>query len=966
MKRILFFFALLLASITTYAQTIISYDMINSNLNVDLEFIVVDSKSEEPIPWASAYVIPVGDTTITSFAISDQKGKIVLEDVPAGKYTLNIEMIGYYPYQKEHEFKRWQEGLGTIKLEENPEMIDAATISAVGNPIEVKNDTIIYNATSFMVGENDMLDELLKKMPGMEVGEDGTVKVNGEAVDKITVGGKTFFFNDPTVALKNLPAKIVNKIKVMDKVKDEVAFTGVSTQDDREKVMDIELKQEYTKGWFGNAKIGAGASITPDRKNELVEDGKFLYNGNAMVTGYTEKDQIVAIGNGYNVVDYGSGVVAMFIYNVNGMAKDEYSKLGGLMTSAQGGLNYNTDRIDNMESTMSAIYKHNTKNSQRVSSRISFQPSGENLYTDTKFSGYGFEDGINANIEFKNKSRDKFIFHIKPSFSYSNNKAYTSNITQTYNQNETLNKSTSEVNSFNSKYLVNGLLSLGVKDFGKKRRSLTLDISYDISEQDGQKREKSLIEYSTSKDVRDLDYDVNGEYYGLNGYLRYIEPIGEKWLLRGSAISIYQYGNQQEIAYNQGSVVDYYSSLSKNNYFNERLELLLQYNNDTTNIHFGMTGDMIRNEIVAKSMGVESVTGDDEWLMNWSPFLNYRYNFGSSNFMIYYRGSSNMLSGDKIIPAIDVSNPIQIEAGNIYLKPTFGNNMTLSYRFNNKKTFSYLSISSHGSMTNNPIVSASWYDKEGVRYGIPVNSLKPSMNLSTYINFNQPFGKERQFSVALNGRVSYDKSVSYQAAADLEGLDLDSFDYYSFIENFWGNEDGDRFYSGKSGFKESNTNTYNWSGALTFNYNAERLNLSLLASTANRITKYSLDPKANLNTWNNSVAGNLTYKSSKGWELKNRLSYLFYHGYTNGYGDPSLKWDFSLGKSIKSMTLSFAVNDILNQTRNLSRRTTDEYTEDVYSNVIGRHFLISISFNFGKMNAKKNSKVESAMWNMMY
>ena len=149
MKRILFFTALLLINITSYAQIIISYDMLNNNLNVDLEFVVVDSKSEEPIPWASAYVIPVGDTTITSFAISDQKGKILLEDVPAGKYTLNIELIGYYPYKKEYEFKRWQESIGTIKLEENPEMIDAATISAVGNPIEVKNDTIIYNATSY-------------------------------------------------------------------------------------------------------------------------------------------------------------------------------------------------------------------------------------------------------------------------------------------------------------------------------------------------------------------------------------------------------------------------------------------------------------------------------------------------------------------------------------------------------------------------------------------------------------------------------------------------------------------------------------------------------------------------------------------------------------------------------------------------------------------------------------------------
>ena len=278
MRRLLLLSVLLLVVSVSKAQTVVNFSMLQKNRNVEITFELKDVTTKEPLSWASAYVVPVGDTTIVSFALSDDKGKVVLEDVPVGRYVLNVELIGYLSYQKEHNFNGWEIDLGVIEMEENPEWIDAATISAVGNPIEIKNDTIIYNASAFRVGENDMLDELLKKMPGMEVGEDGTVKVNGEAVDKITVGGKTFFFNDPSIALKNLPAKIVDKIKVVDKTKDDVAFTGVSTQDDKEKVMDVQLKQEYTKGWFGNAKLGAGVSVNPDKKNELVEDGKFLYD----------------------------------------------------------------------------------------------------------------------------------------------------------------------------------------------------------------------------------------------------------------------------------------------------------------------------------------------------------------------------------------------------------------------------------------------------------------------------------------------------------------------------------------------------------------------------------------------------------------------------------------------------------------------------------------------------------------
>lgn len=347
--------------------------MITRNANTDVRMTLKDSKSSAPVSWASVYIIPDGDTTITHFALSDEKGNVLLEDVPIGKYELNAEMIGYNPHKKIYTIKaHWDAyDLGIIKMDENPEYLDAASISAIGNPVVVKKDTIEFNASSFKVGENAMLEDLLKKMPGMEVGEDGSVTLNGEKIDKITVGGKTFFFNDPTAALKNLPAKIVDKIKVVDKAKDEAAASGIVTRDDKEKVMDVGLKDEYTKGWYGNAKMGGGATLTPDDGNKLVDDRKFLYNGNAMVTGYTEKDQVILIGNAYNATAPGE------TFNYYGSSDSDFNSLGGLNSSAQAGLNYNTERIKGMETAVNINYKNNGKEARQESSRTTFQQDSQ-------------------------------------------------------------------------------------------------------------------------------------------------------------------------------------------------------------------------------------------------------------------------------------------------------------------------------------------------------------------------------------------------------------------------------------------------------------------------------------------------------------------------------------------------------------------------------------------------------------
>mgnify|MGYP003482332497 CR=1 FL=1 len=233
---------ILMSVVSLQAQNTIDIKNYNQYTNVRLKLSLQDADTDEPIAYATVYLTPQNDTLITNFAVSDEAGEVEIKDIIPGRYQVNAEMIGYHSYKRIHNLKGTQIDLGVIKLEENPEDIDPASITAIGNAIAVKNDTLIYNTSAFRVGENAMLEDLLKKMPGMEVAPDGTVMVNGEKVDKITIGGKTFFFNDPAMAVKNLPAKVVERIKVVDKKTDEAEFSGVSTKDEKEKVMDLELK----------------------------------------------------------------------------------------------------------------------------------------------------------------------------------------------------------------------------------------------------------------------------------------------------------------------------------------------------------------------------------------------------------------------------------------------------------------------------------------------------------------------------------------------------------------------------------------------------------------------------------------------------------------------------------------------------------------------------------------------------
>lgn len=965
MKRRLIILATLFLSVVANAQVMIDLDLLERSGSTTMEMILQDSKTKEPLPYVTVYLIPQGDTTITHFALSDQQGKVRIEEILSGKYSVNAELIGYKPYIKEHELYGYSNVLGVILLEEDPEYIDAATITALANPISIKKDTIEYNANAFHVGENAMLEDLLKKMPGMEVADDGTVKVNGEAVDKITVGGKTFFFNDPAMAVKNLPAKVVDKIKVIDKDSDEAEFSGIGTETEKEKVMDVQLKEEYKEGWFGNLKLNGGSTLGGDSENEMLDDIGPLFNSNAMVAGYNEKDQVTFLGNARNAMPPGTAVAIL----VNDdYYSDELASKDGQITSAQAGVNYNTQRIKGMDFNTSLSYTYQDKDSREKSSRTSFQADGSRILTDRNFNGYGTDHKINSSWELEKQDNSKYMFAFRPSFTYtSRNRSMLNGSTTTMPGSEG-NISSSESVSHSDILNTSISLNAGIKDMGRAGRSLMYRGGYTLRNVLGNSLENSTTRYGDVSDIRNLNYDQRENRLSISNYLDWVEPLSECWSVKTTAGVDYAKDSNTKDAFNglDGSANDYYSSWSVNTDLTFNQRILAQYKKDEHTLSLGASLFEENNVINSRTIGIESLVGEDEWIFNWSPYVEYDWSKGYDTFIVSYQGYTDTPSGTSIIPALNISNPVLVSTGNIYLRPSF-QQMAMIYFMGMKpeNMLTYQFSLAYGLM-NNAQTTASWYDGNGIRYSIPVNSLKPEMSLSSYGVISTPLDKERRWNITFQPVLTFDNYVNYQAKDRLEGFDKEHFDYTAMMSSFWGDASGNKFYSGESGFEESLTRTLNASASLSAQYRGDHITVSTGGYVSNQSSKYTLDPTADVNTWRFRFDADLLYKTKNGFELGTDASYTFYRGFTYGYGEPSLIWNAKASRNVKSLTFTLSCADILNQSRSLRRTASAEYIEDVYSNVMGRFIMLGVAFNFGKMNARNSAAAQNAMSGLMY
>lgn len=962
MKGIYIALALLFAASFTArldAQIVISDDMFGrTSFKVTAQ--VLDSLTKEPVAFASAYLRHPKDTVITSFALTDTLGKATLKDVTKGEHLLCIEYLGYKPVYRKI-FVRGNFDAKVILMQPDDKVLKAASVSAVGTPMEMKGDTLVYNASSFRVMSNDNLADLLKKMPGVEVGEDGTVKVNGKEVSKITVGGRTFFLGDNKATLDNLPARIVDKVKVIDKESESAEFTGI--KGDKEKVMDVELKEEYKSGWFGNAKLSGGTTASGKDDNGFKERKDLLFSGSAMVSAYGERNQLTTIANGYNFMAPGSGMLVMYDGNESDVPSLPYN---GMHRRWQVGTNLNSDVIKGFTTDASVVYSSENVDKRSRTDRTSFKEDGDLFDTSDEVEN-GNLDKFSVRAEFKKKNRKKTSLYFEPYFSwYDYNNTSTGN-TQSLMEGVERNRSVSNTFSKKSGISTGGDLSAGIKKLGKDKRALTLDLDYTLSANDGKSTEYSKTTFASSgkEDIRDLIYDKDGSYSDIGGSLKYVEPFGKNWALSATLSSRYSVRKSTSDASNaDGSANDYYSSVSDNYYFSNVGQILAQYNKGKTNVQFGGQARLYKNENYARSFGLDTKTGVDEWQTTLSPFVNVRYSDKNNN--VYFRLSSRTArpSSASIVPTFNIVNPTRITAGNIYLKPVTKESVTTTYRGSwGKARFNGWLF---GDYSSNSQVSAIWFDENSVRYSIPVNTRKPSYTCSTDFNFFTPLSKDGKLQLSVSGGLAINRSVSYQSKGSLDGIDLDSFDYTGFMDNFWGDASGDRFYSGQSGFQESLTRILRTDLSIELTLNLERFSVQLAPAVNNSRSRYSLDSRANTNYWETFLNIRPSYTSPHEFEFQSDFSYVILRGYGSGYDDDYVRWNLSVGKNIKSFNITLTAQDLLDSARSLMRTVQDDYVQNSYTNVLGRRIILSFTWNFGKMDASKSGAAQNAMWNMAY
>ncbi|MBQ9819438.1 MAG: outer membrane beta-barrel protein [Bacteroidales bacterium] len=945
MKKVLLLFALFLCIGSLQAQVLFTDNLFQERMG-DIKTTVVDSLTREPLAFASVYVVPAKDTTITNFTLTDADGAARLDEVPFGSYVFHVEMMGYKPFVKAMYLRERHADMDTVRLQLDEQFLQAAVVSAAGNPIVVKKDTIEINASSFRVGANAMLKDLLRRMPGMEITEDNQVKFNGERIDRLTVGGRTFFFNDQSMALDNLPAAVVEKIRVIDRESEGTRASGLQ-DGTREKVLDVGLKKEYEKGWFGNVGISGGGTLVPQEEDALRGGRRFLYGANALAAAYTEKDQVTVIGNARNVD--------------NSLGLNQ-----GIFSATQLGVNANTLRIKGVKTTVSANHKYSETESGMRSERTTYQEDG-NLTASSDSRGKAYANKLSSFLELK-KEEGRFWLNVVSGFRYGEGDDLGSGSATTFRGGEFLNRTDRSTRSHTANRAANFDTDLTFRElWGKKNRSIRLTLEADYSGVDGQSRESTFLATGQGETSRKMAYENEGSNLRLTEGLRYTEPFGEKWMLSSLAYFTWQRLGSVRDAFEEAVRNDYLSSLTRSSSLKQEYELTAQYQageNGWLTIGGHLTG--LLNETYSKSFGIEETTGEEEW--NWflTPMLRFQHTRGNDRLTVSASGYGRQPSPVQMRTALNISDPSRLNVGNIYLKPSSQTSFNADWTRSNREKFATWMVSLGGQVHNKPVTSAQWYDAAGIQYSVPVNTRVPGLSTGLSTSYTAALDARKSWTLMFNASAAYSTSTSYQTRTALPELDPETFDYATFMAGFWGDAAGDRFYGGASGFEESRTRTLNPSAGISVKKNHDICSFSVSASSTGRLARYSLDPRANLNTLDTYLSARVNGTTRRGFDLETDLAYVFYSGYPAGYGQPEWRWNAEVVKAVGPFSLSISLHDILNQTRNLTHAVTANYEEDTYRLVMGRYILFGVKWNFGKMNAIQSARAQEAAWRMAF
>lgn len=908
------FMASLICVHCAYAQSLPNPQVGTKARGTYLKAVILDSISNKPIEFATLSAKSLKDQNLVKYALSDAKGVTIIQGLRPGKWIVKFEYMGYEPKSMEINIIEGANDLKNFFVSEQVNALQGITITEHIDPMVVKKDTIEYNAAAYKINDSDMLEELLKKLPGVEIDSDGKITANGKVINKIMIDGKSFFLDDPQLATKNLPAKIVNKVKVVERKSDQARFTGIDDGEE-ETVIDLGLKPGMMNGWFGNVMGGYG---TQDR-----------FQTAGMVGRFTDKTQISLIANGNNTNNRGfTDMAGSMMGGARGGRMFGFAS-SGITTSWMGGVNLNTSVLDSkMNLTGSYMYSGTDKDVEEKKYKQTYMQDGKSLYNNEEGyeSSSTYAHRASAEVDYSITDNTSILF--RPNFNIGGGNFDTRNKFSTLMGSDSTNRGVSRNYGDNESQTAGGTF-LFRQRLGKPGRTISFRAELNYSNNDLNGYNYSYTKYFEQDTIAVVDqqYKQKDKNYSLSGRLVYTEPLGRNYFLEAAYQYSYKKSNSDKYTYSKDLSGNYskldslYSSSYENIFITQRADLSFMKRENKYDITLGASLQPSTTE----SYGRGRDTSYN--VINISPSARFNYKFSDSKYLeLRYRGRTNQPSINQLIPLLDNSNPLKITKGNPDLNPEFNQTLDMEYRTNNMVNQSWFSANLNGSYTTNKIISKVSYDDNGVQTTRPENDNTGIYSVGGRVMFNSRIAKSN-FSVSSFTSINYGNGVNYTL------VDRD------YLKNI--------------------TKNLSLSENLKFTFRNDFLETSLGARVLYRDAWYTVNTIEKNATWTNSITGLINVNIPGGFNITTDGEYTFYKGFDAAYGDPTMVWNAELSKTLfkQAATLKVKIYDILKQAKNTSRTSTDNYVQDVQNNTLGQYVMFSIVFRFGKFSGSDMRKM---------
>lgn len=872
---------------------------------------VVEQGSDTPVEQATVRLLNVKDSAMVRGVVSARNGSFTLKNVKSGSYLLHVTFVGYDPLYQPLQItgKKNPVNVGKLELTDGAIELGEAVVIGKAPEVVVRNDTVEYNADSYKVTEGSVLEDLLKKMPGVEVDSEGKITVNGKEIKKVMVDGKEFFSDDPKVASKNLPAKMIDKLQVLDKKSDMAQMTGFDDGEE-ETVINLTVKPGMKQGWFGNAYAGYGS--------------KDRYEGNAMVNRFVNNDQITLMGGANNTNNMGFSDLASTMFSgMGGGRRGGFGAGSGITSSGNAGLNFSKEFKPTITLGGNTRYSHSDNEARSKSDRQNILPGDSSSYDNSEAMSRSKSDnfGVDFRLEWKPDTMTQIIF--RPSFSLSHSTSDNlSNAITLDNERDTVNTNKSSNYSESNGYNLNASIDFSRKLNNKGRVfSATLSGGSSDSYSDGMNRSDIVYFNQTEAQKNSLidqrsRYDNNGFNYRV--YVSWVEPIGRNNFIQATYSISQRKQEALKNVYNQDAdgiynVLDSaYSQSYRNNFISQRASLSFKSQRAKFNYTIGLNLDPSYSSS-ENFVGDTTLSKLTRKVVNLSPMAQFNYMFNKrTNLRVMYNGRTSQPSMTQLQPVADISDPTNITIGNPDLNPRYTNNLFIRFQqFTPEKQRAFM-IMANGSYIMNDIVSYTSYNQEtGVRTTTYKN-VNGNYSANVRMMLNTPL-RNKKFSINTMTMASYANSNGYI------------------------NEE-----------KNTNKNLV-LSERAGIDFRSSYLDLGINGNIRYNGTSNSLQKENNQNTLNYGVGGYTTVYLPLDFKVESDVNWSTNSGYGDGFKQNEILWNASASKSFlknNQGTLRFKIYDILRQRSNISRSVTAGYTQDSEYNTLGSYFMVHFIYRF--------------------